>query len=378
MKSNNIILLYIFIIIFSGGCNNDDLPRANAILNPPSYLEFVVGHEQVLVSWVAPQNDNLKEFEVSWSPDGEVITLGLVETNLLVKELKNDQQYNFIVKSIYVDDGKNHVNGNVTPVDELNFKAFAGSELVLLQWDQPNRTDIVGYELSIDSGSEIIQLGLDTQNYIVNDLENGREYVFTLTPKYEDGSIGDPVEQIAIPGFIEMIFATETLVNLDDGDDENDSIDFSYNPVFLLNQEIAAFNWDFSDGTFADTETVSHTFNAPGKYEVSLEITDTNGATFSSTKAIDVLGINWEFAASDHIKGVTALRGNDGTLYIGDSAGTFYAINPDGTEKMESFSHYGVRKPRNLRRKPFFGTRWYDLRYEPKRKSLCYITNRFY
>ena len=42
--------------------------------------------------------------------------------------------------------------------------------------------------------------------------------------------------------------------------------------------------------------------------------------------------IKWGFDTEEYISSTQAI-GADGTIYIGDYYGTFYAINPDGSEK---------------------------------------------
>jgi len=324
LKTVFVLLLPVVIMV---SCQEENLPKANFNTSLVTSFDAALSHEKVVLSWIKPTEDIPTAYRVSWTPGGETVDLNANETSHEITGLDVGKDYVFSVQVIYGDEG---VSGKrkveVSIPDEINFKAFAGSEFVQLQWNTPNRSDLVGYELITSADSGTIQLDENATSYVVADLQNDTEYTFTLTPKYQDGA-GNPLEQKATPGFVEMIFASKVLEN------SGESIDFSYNPAFLLNQEIATYSWDFKDGTTDATQDPSHIFSTAGKYEVSLEITDTNGVSYSSTKEIDVVGINWEFAVSSHIKGITALRGDDGTLYIGDSGGTFYAINPDGTEK---------------------------------------------
>jgi PKD repeat protein len=53
--------------------------------------------------------------------------------------------------------------------------------------------------------------------------------------------------------------------------------------------QIAAYDWDFGDGTpAATTKNAAHTYVAANMYAVSLTVTDDSGATNRVTKAIDV------------------------------------------------------------------------------------------
>jgi|GEM_PF-1524376 len=326
-----IILKTIFALIIPVvvvlSCQEENLPEANFNTSLVTSFDVATSHEKVALSWIKPIEGLPTAYRVSWTPAGETVDIDATETSYEVAGLEINKDYIFSIQAVYGDDG---VSGKrkveVSIPDEIKFKAFAGSGFVQLQWNTPNRSDLVGYELISSAGTGIIQLDKNTTSYVVDNLQNDTEYTFTLTPKFQEG-LGNPIEQIVTPGFVEMIFASKTLVN------SGESIDFSYNPAFLLNQEIATYSWDFKDGTTDNSQDPSHVFNTPGKYEISFEIVDTNGITYSSTKTIDIVGVNWEFAVSSHIKGVTALRGEDGVLYIGDSGGMFYALNPDGTEK---------------------------------------------
>ncbi|PQB07742.1 hypothetical protein BST83_11700 [Polaribacter filamentus] len=320
------IFTLIILAISLVSCQEEDLPKANFNTSLVTSIDAAPSHEKVVLSWIKPAQDLPVAYRVSWTPRGETADLATTETSYEISGLEINKDYIFAVQAIYKESVSGKRNIEVTIPDEINFKAFAGSKFVQLQWNSPNRDDLVGYELITSADSQTFQLDKNTTSYVVANLENGTEYSFTLTPKYQNG-LGNLIEQAATPGFVEMIFASKDLVN------SGESIDFSYNPAFLLNQEIATYSWDFNDGTTDATQDPTHSFSKPGKYEISLEIVDTNGTSYSSTKIIDIVGINWEFAVSTHIKTGTSLRGSDGTLYIGNSAGDFYALNPDGTEK---------------------------------------------
>ncbi len=51
---------------------------------------------------------------------------------------------------------------------------------------------------------------------------------------------------------------------------------------------VARYEWAFSDGTTADTPDVRHIFQNPGKFDVTLRLTDQNGQTYADQKTVNV------------------------------------------------------------------------------------------
>jgi chitodextrinase len=52
--------------------------------------------------------------------------------------------------------------------------------------------------------------------------------------------------------------------------------------------QIATYYWEFGDGATGQGRTTSHTWSTPGKYEVTLWVTDDQGVQASVTKSVNV------------------------------------------------------------------------------------------
>jgi len=67
----------------------------------------------------------------------------------------------------------------------------------------------------------------------------------------------------------------------------------SYDPDGI----IVFYGWNFADGTSGTGEIVTHTYEKPGKYRVTLKVTDDNYANSFSNRTVDVLQLdvsgNW-------------------------------------------------------------------------------------
>lgn len=51
---------------------------------------------------------------------------------------------------------------------------------------------------------------------------------------------------------------------------------------------VVDYSWDFQDGSFSDQANTSHTFNAPGVYDIALTVTDAEGLTDTANLTVTV------------------------------------------------------------------------------------------
>src|SRR5207247_193522 len=72
---------------------------------------------------------------------------------------------------------------------------------------------------------------------------------------------------------------------------------------------IASYRWTFGDGSAAvTTQNASHTYGAGGTYTVTLQVTDNQGATNSSSQSVTVTAPNSPPVVNPRADAYTALR----------------------------------------------------------------------
>ena len=68
-------------------------------------------------------------------------------------------------------------------------------------------------------------------------------------------------------------------------------IEFSASSSVDPDGDVLTYAWDFGDGTEAEGDTVAHTYDQTGTYEVRLRVSDREGAASDATLSIDVLEV---------------------------------------------------------------------------------------
>ena len=69
----------------------------------------------------------------------------------------------------------------------------------------------------------------------------------------------------------------------------NETITFNASPSYDADGNITAYEWEFGDGANATGEIVEHCYSSAGNYTVNLTVTDDDGATNSTSKAVKVI-----------------------------------------------------------------------------------------
>ena len=87
--------------------------------------------------------------------------------------------------------------------------------------------------------------------------------------------------------------------------DPGESITFDASASVDNGGPIAAYQWDFDDGTTASGETATHSYTAAGTYTVTLTVVDDDGATDTATSTYVVSSRRAPDAPADVVQGLT-------------------------------------------------------------------------
>jgi len=69
----------------------------------------------------------------------------------------------------------------------------------------------------------------------------------------------------------------------------NETITFNASPSYDVDGFIVKYEWEYGDGANATGEIVEHCYSSAGNYTVNLTVTDDDGATNSTSKAVKVI-----------------------------------------------------------------------------------------
>lgn len=148
------------LITFFQACQDDENPQppANA-----TGLAAVAGEGEVLLTWQKPSG-NFKEYSLTYTPNGSLITIPASDQSFTVTGLTNGVSYTFILKTIGLNGlPSSGVEILATPVSSgSDIKTFAGNLQLLSQADVDNvaeEYDFIDGTLTI-SGTDISDLSV--------------------------------------------------------------------------------------------------------------------------------------------------------------------------------------------------------------------------
>ena len=179
---------------------------ALSVPGAPTDLKAAAGVGEASLTWAPPSNlGELIFYEVWFGTSVDSSTWTLFNTmNVLtatVTGLEHNTKYHFGVKAVNIAGASEHSTTSVTTLtspDAPYVTAAAVDGQVELTWDAPKDggADIIEYIIYLD-GKEIARITDATKtSFVVNDLDNGVEYVFQVAARNAVG-IGDKSEVVS-------------------------------------------------------------------------------------------------------------------------------------------------------------------------------------
>jgi PKD repeat protein len=209
--------------------------------------------------------------------------------------------------------------GNLTVEDDVAPAADAGEDRVVgvnrtVSFDGTDSTDNVGivdYEWDFDDGTNASGAVVDHVFETVN-----VTHTVTLTVTDAEGNSDTDTAQVEVVADAPPV--------ADAGDDRTvavgETVPFDGNGSFDYEGDIASYAWAFGDNDTATGERVSHAYEAPGNYTVTLTVTDESGQTDSDTAVIEVV---------PDMESPVAEAGPDKALTVGETANFDGAASTD-------------------------------------------------
>ena len=336
MKKIIYSLLFILTVVFTA-CE-EDLPKASFDLYELKSLAATAGDMNVTLSWEAYENARPNEYLILWTSgssdaEGGEMTVDAKTMTATINNLVNDVAYTFSVQPRYTGGLASKTTAACTPKNARypisDLTAAAGNERVRLRWTKPASERFTRYQVTVNSGNQIINLD-DTslEEYIVDGLTNDQEYTFNIVCVYPTGN-SIPVETSATPGLIYPILANTELVVWE-------PCAFAYNDMYFMAGEVKSVSWDFGDGTTSGENSPVHAFATTGTYTVAVTVTYVNNTTESGSLAVTVGNYKWNSVdlnfggLTGYVKTSNPVFSPDGkTMYIPTStpAGHLFAID---------------------------------------------------
>jgi len=112
-------------------------------------------------------------------------------------------------------------------------------------------------------------------------------YVASVVVLDSTGQIGKDVITITVLAAQDNVPLASFVVDPSDIDDS--AFAFLFSSTSTDDQGIESWLWNFDDGGSSIGEIVSHTFETPGVYSVSLSVTDSSGQTVTTSQTLEVI-----------------------------------------------------------------------------------------
>jgi hypothetical protein len=124
-----------------------------------------------------------------------------------------------------------------------------------------------------------------TGSFIANDVIIGQKTVVNYAGAF---SMGAPPPPSNIPPTADFTYTTDGLtVNFTDQSNDSDGT-------------VVSWSWDFGDSNTSTAQNPSHAYSADGTYNVTLTVTDDDGATDATTQSITISAVDITLTATSY------------------------------------------------------------------------------
>ena len=231
--------------------------RAAPLFASPAELTALVGDQQITLTWTDPGNSAISGYEIS-SDGGDNYTpisgSGDTTNSHIVQNLSNGTEYSFAVRAVNCPANGAAAMVSETPLFDAptGLTATAGYGEVMLTWTNPLNSNITGYELSIDGGTNYIPISdsdYTTTSHTVTGLTGGTSYTFEV--RAENGAAA---MVSATP-----LFAAPTGLTAEAGDGQVKLIWSDPGNSTITGYELSIDGGAFAEIVGSDAATTSHT-----------------------------------------------------------------------------------------------------------------------
>ncbi|UPV99879.1 PKD domain-containing protein [Halorussus gelatinilyticus] len=270
--------------IEKGGCPDETAPNAALSATP----QTAQTGESVSFDAGESSDGQTSIAEYRWDFDGD----GQIDRNTTsaTTSYAYDAADTYDASVTVVDEGGNTASANETvtvesgnssgPTVTLDAPGTVNvSEQFTVSADAPNASNVSSYEWTFDSttknGTEVSHSydKAGTYDVTVNvTYDNGTSVEESATVEVVAQSDGSPTAAFS---FSSQTVANNEAVELDASNSSDD-------------EGIVSFDWQFGDGESASGETVNHTYDSTGEYNVTLTVTDTDGNTDTANGTVTV------------------------------------------------------------------------------------------
>lgn len=312
-----IIYGLLLLVTFTMIACKDELPQASWDLCEIGNLTAQPQDEAVVLSWDVPSQGTPTGYYVSWTPSSSGVSGGNItlekETAVTVTGLMNKESYTFSVQAIYGNKRSGRVSVKATPISSklppVDLIAIAGDGKVKLTWSKPDAENLQGYKLIVSPDDRAIEIDdTNVELYIIQGLENGREYTVSLQAVYKGGE-SEAVTAKVTPGAVKPVIGLKNYILA------GEPLELSYNDMYFMG-DVRSVLWTFGDGTQDSGERVEKTYTAGGAYLLKVEVTNADGQKETAETDVFVIASSWK-SITGYVKTSNAVFSHDGkTFYL--------------------------------------------------------------